>query len=107
MDRSRWRFNLYFDLYSYGTINSNYEGRILGDATGEMGPFSLKDYGTGNRLISSWYADEAWFVNREWAWFVRGGSFSYISGISSGIFAFYYGSGYLYENCTFRVVLSP
>ena len=49
--------NSYVDIYtsSYDSY-SNYTGRILGDATGEIGPFSTTATG-------SWYGDYAFFVD--------------------------------------------
>ncbi|MCI8467494.1 MAG: hypothetical protein HFI08_04835, partial [Bacilli bacterium] len=50
----------YYDQYAYAENDETYNRRILGDATGEMGPFATATYGSQNRQIGSWYADEAW-----------------------------------------------
>ena len=43
----------YYDVYKYGTDYTNYTRRILGDATGELGPFVEVDY----TYMGSWYSD--------------------------------------------------
>ena len=96
----------YYDGYTYSGSQTSYNLRILGDATGEMGPFTNK-----TRKISSWYEDEATFINYEAPWFVRGGVFNgYNSGTNGGIFAFArgYGSATTFSvTPTFRIVLTP
>jgi len=87
----------YFDIYNSASTGTSYNYRILGDATGEMGPMSSHK--------SSWYQDYANFVNSSGPWFLRGGScgatdyagvfyFNVYTGDASG----YYGS---------RLVLVP
>ncbi len=96
--------NKYFDLYNYSTTDSNYERRILGDATGEMGPFQDKNYGVGNRRISSWNDDESRFATSN-PWFDRSGRLD--GGTGAGVFAFNNSSGGESYILSFRVVLSP
>jgi hypothetical protein len=82
---------------SAASTPTSYQYRILGDATGEMGPMSSHK--------SSWYQDYANFVNSSGPWFLRGGDYLYTS--IDGVFYFnvytgdasgYYGS---------RLVLVP
>ena len=95
----------YYDTYKYGTSDKRYDLRILGDATGEMGPFMSKNYIVSvTRQIGSWYDDEAWFVYTGWSWFSRGRAF--IGGTGAGIFDFFNTFGHAVLNHTFRVVLS-
>ena len=95
----------YYDTYAYATVDEQYQRRILGDATGEMGPFASATYLTQTRQIGSWYADNAWFVRLTDPWIFRGGY--YIYGSESGIFTF--DSTYAHANSerSFRVVLTP
>ena len=85
----------YYDKYVRG-VNTEFNHRILGDATGEMGPFA-------NR-ISSWYQDEAWFACITHPWFERGGRYN--DGDGSGIYFFGYGTGVAYADHTYRIVLA-
>ena len=85
----------YYDVYNYDTNYSNHSRRILGDGTGEMGPFySYK---------SSWYNDSAYFVLSGNPWFYRGGYFNGVSGV--GAFYFYSVNGHSYSSLSFRLVL--
>ena len=65
--------NKYFDIYDENSSVTSYNYRILGDATGEMGPF----YYYNSRLHNSWHTDSAWFVESVNPWFVRGGLYEY------------------------------
>ena len=94
----------YYDTYAYAENDETYNRRILGDATGEMGPFATVTYGSQNRQIGSWYADEAWFVYHGLPWFIRGTTFH--RGLGAGVFAFGHAYGHAYGNDSFRVVLS-
>ena len=97
-------YTKYWDKYT-ATSNTNYNYRLLGDATGEMGPFgSEKDLDNNSRNKSSWYGDWALFVNSSDAWFRRGGD--WIFGSVSGIFAFNHNTGLNSED-SFRIVLTP
>ena len=89
----------YFDKYQYGDFDVNYNRRILGDATGEMGPF-----GSVKRHINSWYSDDAWFVYDGRPWFKRSGM--YLMGSNMGMFAFEHYPGEANASVGFRVVLS-
>ena len=102
----------YYDSYKVNS-NGNKKNRILGDATGEMGPFGTiqttgpteqcGETGICNRLISSWYGDSSWFVLSSDPWFSRGGNYSYGSG--AGAFYFNYNGGHAYSHISFRLVL--
>jgi len=94
----------YYDIHSYLSIDEGYQRRILGDATGEMGPFMTKTYGTKNRQIGSWYDDEAWFLHSGWPWFFRGGLFT--MGLGAGVFGFLPHEGHANSDVGFRIVLS-
>ena len=84
----------YYDLYAYGTSNSDYTRRILGDATGE---------------VNGWYGDIADFVGSGNPWFVRGRSTNTTLGhpTYAGVFAFYWSSGKPIPILAFRSVLAP
>ncbi len=94
----------YYDLYPYESSDEKYGRRILGDATGEMGPFYRKVISNYYRNISSWYQDESWFVTIFDSWFVRGGVGYY--GTYSGAFAYGNARGRFDNSYGFRVVLS-
>ena len=98
-------YSKYFDKYT-STVNTNYNNRILGDATGEMGPFgSEKDPDGGTRNKSSWYKDYAHFAYSSNPWFVRGGN--WIIGTSAGAFAFGDYAGSTYADGSYRITLAP
>ena len=102
----------YYDSYKVNS-NGNRKNRILGDATGEMGPFgTIQTTGTTaecgetgicNRPISSWYTDTSWFVSSGNPWFNRGGN--YYNGFGAGAFSFSYYGGHAYGYFSFRLVL--
>ncbi len=104
IDGYSWPAEKYFDKYLYSTENTNYQRRILGDATGEMGPFNSQQYLTQNRFIGSWYNDLAFFITYNICWFERGGDF--VSGTDDGLFSFTYDSGVNYSNLGFRIILT-
>ena len=91
----------YYDLYNYGNYN-NYSRRILGDATGEMGPIYKRTVGAYNS-ISSWYIDFSYFIYFNYPWFYRGGNYS--NGTGAGIFNFHHNSGDVLSSSSFRLVL--
>ena len=98
-------YSKYWDRYT-STANTNYNNRILGDATGEMGLFgSLKDPDGGTRSKSSWYKDAANFITSSNTWFERGSGWH--TGTSSGIFAFDSNNGSANTGLSFRIVLAP
>ena len=101
----------YFDVYSYEIDSQNYKNRILGDATGEMGPFETKRYYQSNQVDykdrpnSSWYNDETMMVMPFLPWSVKGGLFSMGNGTGMFFSRNYYGNAA--PEFTFRVVLAP
>ncbi len=97
----------YYDAYQESEKTVSYQMAILGDATGEMGPFS---YGNKGHPISSWYTNRAYAIPPEAPFFVRGGD--YKEGSNGGIFAFSKLTGGNPRNpgsveVSFRMVLSP
>ena len=98
-------YTKYWDKYT-STTNTQYNNRILGDATGEMGPFgNEKDPDSGTRQKSSWYGDLANFAVSSLPWFARGGNL--YNGTESGAFAFSPSSGTTATDNSFRIVLTP
>ncbi len=98
-------YSKYWDKYT-STVSTNYNNRILGDATGEMGPFgSEKDPDNNTRYKSSWYNDYANFIRFSYPWFVRGGY--WIFGTESGSFAFSNDTGGAFTYFSYRIVLAP
>ena len=94
----------YYDTYAYAENDETYNRRILGDATGEMGPFATVVINNKNRKIGSWYADEGWFIYHHQSWFVRGGNMFH--GTKSGNFEFACSYGAGWSDGGFRIVLS-
>mgnify|MGYP004496452683 CR=1 FL=1 len=98
-------YTKYWDKYT-STTNTNYNYRLLGDATGEMGPFqNTSDPDGKSRNKSNWYGDYAHFVYSSYPWFIRGGY--WYSGSESGAFAFNNNAGGASADYSYRVVLSP
>ena len=96
----------YFDVYNSSSSDTSYTYRILGDATGEMGPFrNYVDNDSTSRYHNSWYRDESSFVDSSNPWFGRGGHYSY--GTLAGQFYFDGRTGAASVNIGFRIVLTP
>ena len=93
----------YFDIYSGMSDTNLYSYRILGDATGEMGPFRHQS----SLIYGSWYGDTANFVTvtTEAPWFRRGGYAE--SKEQAGLFHFQRSTGLNNEYRGFRLVLTP
>ena len=90
----------YYDGYYYNVAQPVSKiGRILGDATGELGPFDTS---------SSWYSDYASFVHLRYSWFSRGGEKQVASSAiaGTGVFRFEGKNGSASANTSFRIVLS-
>ena len=103
----------YYDVYlnSSKTMH-DYNKRILGDATGEMGPFQESESLTTIKNDSSWYTAKSDFLGiftHYGITFIRGGTFQkYVSiGKQTGIFGFTSGAGELNLDRSFRLVLTP
>ena len=93
----------YYDIYNYNMQESHYNDRILGDASGEIGPF----YGTtaGSQYsVSSWYNDVAEFP-ASFPWGRRSGGYKF--GTQAGIFNTYHGGGHENVDSFFRIILTP
>jgi hypothetical protein len=72
----------YLDVYNASSDTNTYNYRILGDATGEMGPF----YKIGSSYYNNWFQDPSGFVSSSDPWFNRGAGYS--SGTNAGRFNF-------------------
>ncbi len=95
----------YFDVYNASSEINTYQYRILGDATGEMGPVKqYLDGDNGSRWHSSWYGDQSNFVEPNNSWFTRGGQSSY--GGLAGQFFFTMGNGVAFASIGSRIVLT-
>ena len=97
--------NKYYDVYNYITENYQFYQRILGDATGELGPFGSKTYYNTERNVTSWYESRAGFIKSTMSTFTRGGSYG--DGSYSSIFGINSDTGRAANNISFRIVLTP
>ncbi len=95
----------YYDTYLYSQNDQETKRRILGDATGEMGPTANIFYSGMISFISSWYNDKADFLFSTAPWASRGGSL--YTGENTGMFAFGYNSGWPDVSQSFRIILTP
>lgn len=94
----------YFDVYNKNSEASSRNYRILGDATGEMSPFSYyADSDGNNRDHNDWYADSCGFVQSTSSWFSRGSRAAF--GALAGQFSFHRESGIDGDNKSSRLVL--
>jgi hypothetical protein len=94
----------YFDKYPSESFTTDYKNRILGDATGEMGPFYYyADGDDGLRNHNGWYNDAAHFIYGGSAWVTRGGY--RVDGVLAGQFQFGRLNGSEYPLNGFRLVL--
>ncbi len=99
------KYKDYIDQYDKESSTTIYNKRILGDATGEMGPFfTFKDGDNVDRYHNSWYADYSGFVVAYYPWFFRGGGWS--DGVLAGQFYFSGTTGGADAGVGFRLVLS-
>lgn len=91
----------YFDLYQFSANQTTYHLRILGDATGELGPISA--------ISNTWYGQYAYFI--VWTssstfqnpWFRRGGA--NFAGQYANIFSFNNHGGAWSSSTSSRTVL--
>ncbi len=96
----------YIDKYSNEGSWKSFNNRILGDATGEMGPFyRYYDKDGILRAHNAWYADSSSFVDSPHPWFCRGGAYDYGVLASQFYFPGYTGGADVYIG--FRLVLLP
>ncbi len=77
LDEIRNTYNKYIDVYASSSAATTYSNRMLGDATGEMGPF----YYNGSNYRNNWYDDYSYFVDSSSPWFRRGGASSRAPGL--------------------------
>ncbi|MCI8575187.1 MAG: hypothetical protein HFI09_01825, partial [Bacilli bacterium] len=94
----------YYDQYAYAENDKLFYRRILGDATGEMGPFGTSNYGNLTGQVGSWHANASVFVTYWAPWYERGGSNT--NGKDTGMFAYENRMGTSYNWVGYRVVLS-
>ena len=98
-------YTKYWDKYTSNS-RTQFNNRILGDATGELGPFGIiVDPDGAGRYKSSWYGDIVDFAFSSYPWFVRGCNWR--GGITSGVFAFGRDTGTTTTDLSFRIVLTP
>ena len=98
-------YSKYFDVYPNDSSTTTYGKRILGDATGEIGPVYRYDNGNnGTFNHNNWYADISGFVESGNPWLERGGS--YYDGVITGQFNFNEDIGCSYSSHGFRIVLT-
>ena len=89
----------YFDVYNENSSVQSYNYRILGDATGELGPFIWQN----SRLHNNWHTDSSWFIENNEPWFIRGGLYEY--GKIGGQLTFNRWNGAGSYGATFRLIL--
>ena len=95
----------YYDEYDGSSGWTTYSKRILGDATGEMGPFYYyQDADNNTRTHNSWYADGSDFASSSYPWFLRGGF--YYNGVLAGQFYFGLYTGGAGSSIGLRLVLT-
>ncbi len=95
-------YNKYLDKYSKLIVSSSsYNKRILGDATGELGPFWNNE--TYNQSI--YFADFSNFVYSDFPWFTRGGWLNDTT--KSGQFYFSGNKGAISTAGGVRLILTP
>ena len=95
----------YYDEYNKTSDTYTYSKRILGDATGEMGPFYYyQDADNKLRPHNGWYADGSYFAFSSSPWFLRGGN--YLSGVLAGQFYFDIYTGGAGSDIGLRLVLT-
>ncbi len=92
-------YSRYIDVYANDSSKTTYSKRILGDATGEMGPF----HGREPQYYNNWYNDYSHFAEASYPWFARGGSHDHTS--NAGQFYFSRDTGGSYSYVSARLVL--
>ena len=92
----------YYDKYKFSDNLYSFSIRILGDATGEMGPFYNHDNPSG---FSSWYNDYANSSHTNSPYIYRSSGYDF--GNLSGVFAFGPNLGSSMTDGSFRIVLTP
>ena len=96
----------YFDVYNASSSIKNYNYRILGDATGEMGPFyRYADSDGTNRNHSNWFEDYSHFPDASYPLLARGSY--YAEGVLASQVSFCRSDGVVGTNRSTRLVLAP
>ncbi len=100
----RGKLKNYVDIYDSQSTIESYNKRILGDATGELGPFYnyIESNGKAYRH-SSWYGDQSDIIHSANPWFARGSHRT--GGSLAGTFCFHTLTGRASDG-GFRIVLS-
>ena len=94
----------YFDKYDITSEINTYNNRILGDATGELGPFhNYADNDQALRSHNSWYSDQGHFVSTTSNWIARGGHSNI--GVLASQFHFGRNTGGASTFVSFRIVI--
>ena len=97
--------NKYFDKYLSNSNKNSYSNRILGDATGEMGPFYYYEDKDGDyRYHSSWFNDLSNFISSNNPFLYRGGYHTY--GVLASQLDFSENTGIAFNHVGFRIVLA-
>ncbi len=99
LDEIRNTYSKYIDVYASNSEETTYSNRILGDATGEIGPF----YTLSGSHYNDWYNDYSYFVDSSYPRFVRGGYYG--DGANAGQFYFGITTGSVGRNESARLVL--
>ncbi len=94
----------YYDKYLSNAINTQFSSRILGDATGELGPFQVSSY-DNTFYNSSWHNNFAMLFTTDRPYLIRGASYHF--GTNAGLFTFINAPTFGDNNIAFRIVLSP
>ena len=87
LEASFLRNSKYYDIYTYGESQLSFIRRILGDATGEMGPFHSPLLGD-SYSNSSWYDDVGNFSHSAYFGLSRGSNLTWDN--NTGVFAFHF-----------------
>ncbi len=99
-------YSKYLDKYQNESSLSSWNKRILGDATGEIGPFyNYADDDGSKRAHNSWYRDDSGFVDSSGSWFLRGSRYN--DGVLAGQFTFSRYAGVAHAAISSRLVLAP
>ena len=99
----------YFDVYSSTSSIYSYNNRILGDATGELGPFgeftSTGSDGVKKTYVTSFYSGVSRFVASQYPWVYRGSYYG--TGVLAGPSYFDRFTGSAHDgSVSFRLVLA-
>ena len=98
----------YFDVYNASSSRTSYNYRILGDATGELGPFgtlvSTGSSGNKTSYINSFFSGDSYVVDSSNPWFIRGGGLYH--GVLAGPSYFNRYAGGAVGDFSFRLVFA-